>query len=370
MIGNETTSPAKVLFVTETTTANRAHAVKYAPALDGLRALAVVAVFFAHAHLLSGGGVGVQVFFALSGYLITSLLLAEWVSSGRISLRAFYARRALRLTPALVVATVVATVVALSLGLMFPWVHAVSALTYTTDLVAPFLPPHHSPIGLTWSLAVEEQFYLVWPLLLIVALRRGWSLPWILLGGIAAGAAATAVSYAAVGEYVTYAAPYTQIPALFTGCLLAWFRHQRPDLRVSPLLGVLALAGLVVCAVLLGYELRRTYYGGYLIVAALSAVVIAACAGSAGSSWLVRCLSFRPLLWLGRRSYGFYLFHSSMLTVAGAWFPDVWVKLAVGGALSLVACAVSWRLVERPFQRLKDRIRRGDTTPVEARVRG
>jgi peptidoglycan/LPS O-acetylase OafA/YrhL len=151
------------------------------PALDGIRGVAVVLVLARHIWPEGGAGmVGVDLFFVLSGFLITSLLIEEWVERGGISFTAFYARRALRLLPALYAMLTVFVACSLLFARGDRLVHALKSAglagTYLTGYAAFDNFFNSRPLGPVWSLAVEEQFYLLWPLILWLALRRGWSL--------------------------------------------------------------------------------------------------------------------------------------------------------------------------------------------------
>ncbi len=154
----------------------RRSGVRYNPALDGLRALAVAAVVIQHAGFEEGGYFGVTVFFVISGYLITGLLLAEQAESGTIALRAFYRRRFARLGPALLVVTVATTAWLIVTAVAFSswWAGLLGTLTYTTDLLLALPVGQHvgAYFEWSWSLGIEEQFYLLWPVLMIALLRR------------------------------------------------------------------------------------------------------------------------------------------------------------------------------------------------------
>ena len=159
----------------------------YLRALDGLRGIAILAVMAYHSRWLSGGFVGVDLFFALSGFLITRLLIAEWQRHGDVHLIGFWARRLLRLAPALVAAVALAVPVSrwIEMPLEKAWVAA--TLVYTSNLLIGY--GHVYPIGLlshTWSLGMEEQFYLLWPPLLVLSMRSG-------LGGVCGSAALLSV---------------------------------------------------------------------------------------------------------------------------------------------------------------------------------
>jgi peptidoglycan/LPS O-acetylase OafA/YrhL len=301
-------------------------------ALDGLRALAVSAVLGFHGGLsfLGGGFLGVDAFFVLSGYLITGLLLAEWRRDGRVDLPAFWARRARRLLPALVV--VVVAVAACAHLLVTPTEarlvrgDALAALLYVanwrmtwrgTDYFAQTAAP--SPLQHTWSLGIEEQFYLVWPLALVALLRlrrpRRAVAALCVLGGCASLVAA-AVLYRPGGQVDrVYFGTDTRAVALLVGAALAVAlagpapsRRAAPPARAS---GAVALCG----AALLAWAVTHAegsavslYRGGLLAVAIAVAAVIAHAVLVPGGL-TARLLSVPPLPALGRISYGVYLWH-------------------------------------------------------------
>ncbi len=219
------------------------------PGLDGLRGLAVISVLIGHA--LQKGTVnwfsasGVDLFFVLSGFLITSLLLEELADSGRVSVRRFYLRRARRLVPALLVMIAFVVVV----GLMVPGYGngpmLVGALTWSANWVK-ISQWHHagpefgSPLGHTWSLSVEEQFYLVWPLLLVLLSRFGRRA--LVIGTVAGLGTAAAIPLFTSDPAHLYYGSDTRAMPLLAGCLLALWMHRRPVGAARP---ALAAAGLV-----------------------------------------------------------------------------------------------------------------------------
>ena len=346
------------------------HEPKYAyrPALDGLRALAVAGVLLFHGGVsfLPGGFLGVDAFFVLSGFLITSLLLAEHASSGRIRLPAFWGRRARRLLPALLV--MLAAVVVLGRALLAPPDVAllrgdtVAALGYVANwrmiyhgegYFAQTADP--SPLQHTWSLGIEEQFYLLWPLVVVLALR--WRRGRALLLGLALLGTALSV-LASVWWYRPddidrdYFGTDSRAQALLIGCALAvLLTRERSRLR----LGGLALVALVVLAWLWTRTAGASpwlYHGG-LTVAALSVAVVLAHVVLSPGSLTARALGLAPLVVLGRISYGVYLWHwplfgfvnSQRTGLSGA------ALLGLRLGLTLAVAAASYALVELPVRR-------------------
>jgi peptidoglycan/LPS O-acetylase OafA/YrhL len=346
----------------------------YRPGLDGLRAIAVAGVFLYHARphtdgnpWLPGGFLGVDLFFVLSGYLITSLLLVEWQAGSRIDLRRFWLRRARRLFPALVVVVLAALALAAIFArsdLARTRTDAVSSLLYYTNwhlilanhsyflrMGSPSLLQH------LWSLAVEEQFYVIWPLLLVPGLvllgRR--RLPWLVIAGIAGSAALMWLLYNPADPSRVYYGTDTRAFLLLMGILLAlgWpaIERMRRSLPLLELLGVSAL----VATVLLFRQMQdfspTLYRGGDLAAAFCFAVLIAAVAHP--HTGLGQALGIAPLRWLGERSYGIYLWHWPVVELTRPGVDVRWTGpgvIAAQAAIILTAAALSYRFVEEPIR--------------------
>jgi peptidoglycan/LPS O-acetylase OafA/YrhL len=348
---------------------------RYAPALDGLRALAVLAVLLFHGGVAAarGGFLGVDAFFVLSGYLITSLLLAEHARTGRIALGAFWGRRARRLLPALLVLVVAvaaagrATLGPEDLGTLRG--DAAAALLYVANwrmiahgtgyfdaTATPSLLQH------TWSLGIEEQFYLLWPLALVAVLHgRRRPLPALCLAGIAASAVTAAV-LAAPGRDVgrAYYGTDTRAASLLTGALLAAAVarrpvHARPSRVTRAVVGGLALLGAAYTAWAWTHATGASpwlYRGGLAVGAAAVAAVLAEVelcpAGPAA-----RLLSVRPLPQVGAVSYGLYLWHWPVFGVLDAGRTGLRgpALLTARLTVTLVVALLSYGLVEQPVRR-------------------
>jgi peptidoglycan/LPS O-acetylase OafA/YrhL len=335
----------------------------YIPALDGLRALAVGAVVVSHTwtSLLPGGWAGVDVFFVLSGYLITSLLLAEHRGTGRVRCLDFYARRARRLLPALGMTLALGmclAIVALPTAVAATQHEALAAAAYSTNWWIVFgegtIP--HGVLSHTWSLSIEEQFYFVWPLLLIVMLRVAGvrTAFWMALGLIVL----VAVHRFSVAGPPAYYRFDTRADTLLIGCAVAlaaelgWFtKINRSLLRA---LGV-AGGALLACDVAFS---PATDFTLTAIAAAILVVIIAE-----RRLGVARIFEARALVWLGKRSYGIYLYHFPILVAL------VEPRLGIGPltmaatvALTLVCATLSYRYVERPL------LRRTRSRPVAART--
>jgi peptidoglycan/LPS O-acetylase OafA/YrhL len=350
------------------------------PGLDGVRALAVGAVAVYHfgggsRSWLPGGYLGVDAFFVLSGYLITGLLLTEYGRTARIDLAAFWARRARRLLPALAVLVLAVSAwiwwavppeywprrrgdLLWTIGYLANW-HSIQA---GEDYFAGY--DGASPLRHAWSLAVEEQFYLVWPalvlLLMAIGRRRCWGRRLLLgftLATLAGSVLAGAVEYQPGNPNRAYYGTDGRMHELAVGALLALglprltrlLRGQRAAGARRVLLTV-ALAGLGLAALRLS-DAGPTYYRGGSLAVCLAVAVLVAEIETRPDGALGRALSLRPLVWLGRISYGVYLWHWP-ITVALPLAGDRWDPLRQGARvlLTLGIAAASFVLVERPVQ--------------------
>jgi peptidoglycan/LPS O-acetylase OafA/YrhL len=348
----------------------------YQPALDGIRALAVAAVLAFHAGLpwARGGFLGVDAFFVLSGYLITSLLLLEWRARGAIALSAFWARRARRLLPALFLMLIGVGGYALvfaapqeidrlrgdalaTLGYVANWRPLFIEQSYFDQFSVP------SPLRHTWSLAIEEQWYAFWPLLLLVLLR----LARVSLGKLLAISLVMIAGSAFLMGWLfdpgtdpsrVYYGTDTRAQSLLMGAALAMLLLRRGPLRSRPARHTLQIAALV-CAAGLGWVWTTTsgdsvflYRGGFLLLALAVAVVIAASV-QPESGPIGRILSLPPLRALGLISYGVYLWHWPVYLVLTpdrtGW--DGYGLFAVRVLATLTIAVVSYHLVEMPIRR-------------------
>jgi peptidoglycan/LPS O-acetylase OafA/YrhL len=319
------------------------------PALDGLRGVAILLVLVGHGGtplFVNSAAVGVNLFFTLSGFLITCLLLEERARDGRVAFGSFYWRRGLRLLPALI--ALVAGVWILDLALGLGWVTpeaSVAALFYSTNLWIYF--GSSGALGHTWSLSLEEQFYLTWPLVLVVLFRLGRHRA-VLTAAVVLGLTSMTQLFLTADDPLRSFAPDTRSFFLLFGCALAAAFTGATKVRVpGRAVGVTACIFLVLAAMASG-DVAGALAIPATILGTLAAVWIAATRG-AGELGL-------PLLrWLGQRSYGIYLWHYPVLVLAlreGAPWP---VRLALVSGVSVALAMVSWRYVETPFLRLKHR---------------
>jgi len=327
------------------------------PALDGLRGLAVALVVAAHVTIpyMGGGVIGVDIFFVLSGFLITALLLEEESGTGRVDLLAFYRRRALRLFPALALLLPVVAIAAnvspeidkTTAGLTtraIPWVVGYAANWGRA------LGTQMGLFGHTWSLAIEEQFYLLWPFILLALLGKNRRYGRVIIVSIAVVfvvAVYRAFEWSA-GAGVDRVANGTDMRAdsLLVGCAIAVGLHRGLSLRPPPVVVALAVGFLAYVIATQGPFSGFLYLGGLTCVALAAGVIILALLES---PWL---LDHRPLVLTGRISYGIYLWHFPIVFLVPLSWP-VFVRAPVVVALTVLIAALSWFLLEQRFLRLK-----------------
>ena len=355
-------------------------ALPYLPGLDGIRAVAVVAVLLFHlpARLLPGGFLGVDVFFVLSGFLITTLLLAELETTGTLRFGQFYLRRARRLLPALIAVLVVSTVLVLTVARDAASVFredAIAALTYSTNwwyifdsrtyfelLGRPPLLQH------LWSLGIEEQFYLVWPTVCFVVWRR-WKRRGV--GVFAVGGAVLGTLWMATLGLLQgpldptntarlYFGADTHAMTVLAGAALATvWRPNRLPLRIPTsaqvsvaVAGVASLLGLTALFLWTSEDSAWLFRGGFLLVALVTVPLVAAASHPAGA--FGAALGTPVLRWLGTRSYGIYLWHWPIFLVTR---PDLDIPLrgfwagVTSLALTFAVAEASYRWIEMPVRR-------------------
>lgn len=337
----------------------------YVPGLDGLRAGSVLIVMLAHfgmSHLIPGG-FGVTVFFFISGFLITRLLIAEREERGGVALGRFYARRALRLGPPLLAMIVGSILLLWPFGFRPEAGETLAAAFYLMNYRQALDPAEAlaMPWNHLWSLAVEEHFYLAWPLLLVVA-RGRWG--FVLAVSVGLLAAAPLWRLAAIGALglpadYTYQATDTRLDSIVWGGAFALALHlQQARRRLEWLAGLLPagaaaivlLAGFVVRDETFRETLRYSLQGGTLFVLALNLY------GTQPGALLARVLELAPLRLIGRMSYALYLWHMPAEALTSSAGLSGGVYVAAGFALSFALAALSLLLIERPTGRLRKRL--------------
>ena len=351
----------------------------YRPSLDGLRGVSILAVMSYHLGLIRGGFLGVDIFFVLSGFLITTLLTDEWIRSGSISFRKFYMRRALRLLPALVVLAITCDFATVIFARLYwppeAFVPVVFGMAYAS-LVALFYVTNWVMIsgqtlwilGHTWSLSIEEQFYVLWPLCLLALLKwirhRGLILSFLTLGIAASLILRIALVRAHAPVTRVFVGLDTRFDELLIGCMvgvLCSWGLLATSRRSQLLLAAGAVAGAAILAILLWKASSKepAMLQGGLTVAAGSAGLLIADIVARPAGWLAQALGRQPLVGIGRISYGLYLWHFPIVYGCGALIvdgsrPDL-PRAALAIGLTFVAAIASFRWVERPMLRLKRR---------------
>jgi peptidoglycan/LPS O-acetylase OafA/YrhL len=358
--------------------------------LDGLRAIAVILVVIEHGTFkllpkdwwIATGRTGVGVFFVLSGYLITSLLLRENTNRGRVSLKDFYIRRALRIWPLyyavfLLQAVILIHVSASHWGNIWVstdqpkyhafkevwWSYPIFLQNYFSDLT------HYVSLGLGgyWSVAIEEQYYIVWPFALILLARAQWR--WSIPTFLISVTVLSLVLRVLTAQHVLPATrsginvmSHTNLFGLAIGSLLAWYRWDRLRRGGGAPFGT-TLAWVVLAALCLrvaapvvtaGWAIKFPHFelGENLLLSIIVAAIVDAIAAG-GSKWSP--LQWTPMVYIGRVSYGIYLLHSLILAWVFGLFGGGWPQLVVFMLGSVVAAALSYELFEKRILRLKRR---------------
>lgn len=341
----------------------------YYPSLDGLRTIAVGIVLCAHGGVpyFRSGGVGVDIFFVLSGFLITTILSGEWAREGAINFRNFYARRFLRLAPALFLTCAFVAVGMWWLEKRFPGTEIALSLSYTANWALAFYEYHLTWLNHCWSLSVEEQFYMIWPLV-IVGLERSVRSPVTKYRLLLVGALAIAIYRAChVGVYGDYRINFgldTRMDTLMTGAALAYFVRSLPAGKLpessSKWLGrcLAPVAFIGLFAVINTVTWYSPWMGwiGYVLVGGASLLVVADLV-IGRHSILAGPLAARPMVFIGKISYGLYLLHLPVYYMIEKLMPTASLpaRLSLKITISIGLATLSFYFFEKRFLKLKDR---------------
>jgi peptidoglycan/LPS O-acetylase OafA/YrhL len=341
------------------------------PSLDGLRGLAVLSVVAAHLHMIPGGVVGVDMLLVLSGFLITVLLVEEWDKKGEISLGAFYRKRFLRVLPPLVAMLVLGSIVGVLIGYNTSAI-AIKESLLTLGFISNWHTIHHTNMptfGHTWTLSLEVQFYLIWPVALAFMLRAGVRRSYILttvIGGIVLSAALRIGWFTALRAHHRelsmrlFMGLDTRADTLLFGCLaglvVAWRLHPW-SMRFQQSLTALGW----VSVGLMTYMIARCHHEQYVYYYGLSFALAAACATLlvwwivAPPRSLIWLLERRAIVSLGRVSYAFYLFHMPLVQffqpLHKHWGSAITSSIVI--ALSMAFAVLSYYFIERPVLSLR-----------------
>ncbi len=364
----------------------------YHPSLDGVRGVAVIAVLLLHAYVPVtlpvvgnylelvgiGGFLGVDIFFVLSGFLITALLFQEWEANGKIDFKKFYARRALRLLPALYLYLLVSIGYTVAFRPSSESAGALRDVAVITFYLSNWIPINIYTLRHVWSLAVEEQFYLFWPFMLVgimllatrFKIERRWIL-YFLLGVVGLIAIHRGFMFAELG-YTTrvYQGLDTRADSLLLGSCAALFLSWNLLPQKQWFLKFLKIASIAAAALLFYWimTVRITdgffYYGGFTLAAVCVDAIILALLISPPKI-MRRFFEWSVLVWIGRLSYGIYLWHKLVyvildksllpLAVRSETLRTMVLPLTIKIGVSLVVASISFYFFEKPFLRLKKR---------------
>jgi peptidoglycan/LPS O-acetylase OafA/YrhL len=332
------------------------------PTLNGLRAIAVLFVILSHAGLPAPGGFGVLIFFTLSGFLITWLLLSEHARTGAISLKNFYVRRSLRIFPAyyaystLVIGMLFATHKPINVP------QAAASLLYVNNYYQAILGDPNTAFSHTWSLAVEEQFYLIWAPSIIVLLRYRRILPALVSAIVTIWVYRLALVSLGVHQGYIYEAFDTRADHLLTGCLLAWLLFEQKWVRLFEfvcrpwVIGMIVVILAILNAAELRYEAIFRDTVAFMFEPGLVAMLIAGLINASGSL-AGRILETPIVSGIGRISYSMYLYQQIVIgPVEKALISQPVFLRALASVVVTIAIALcSYHLIEKPFLRLKSR---------------
>lgn len=343
---------------------------QYLPQLDGLRGVAIVAVMLFHAGIsnFGGGFIGVDIFFVLSGFLITTLLVHEYQMHGSVSLRNFYMRRVLRLLPALLILLLVfcllSSLLLDSTDARSNYVGALIVLFYLSNWARAL--SLHPPFALdhAWSLSIEEQFYVLWPVILILMLTTLKKPKHVLALTVSFALASwfLRVYLTTAGSTVEriYYGSDTRADALMVGCALGVFYDTRfwKQLKVGRFSRYITILATVCGLCLLVFVCRANwrqgymYYAGFFAVEILTVIVLTEILTNTKGLICV-ALQTKFIVWVGSISYGLYLWHYPIFRLFRSHGYETWIIATAGSAITFIVASISYYFLERPVLRLR-----------------
>jgi peptidoglycan/LPS O-acetylase OafA/YrhL len=346
---------------------------KYVKSLDGVRAVAALSVFLYHVWKpMSSGFLGVDVFFVLSGYLITGILVRELLTSGSISLRRFYIMRSLRLWPPLILIVLLGLPFYSTLGkdgtLAGYGITSIATLSYTQDIWIGFWRDPLGGFGHTWSLALEWQFYLLWPTVVLMFRHRLDRLAAFALG---LGFAATAMFvFNWNHSWIPLFMPQTRGIGLCIGSALGAFcvlRERRAPILVNPWLCELSVVALLAWIGLTSLMADMIIMSVKILVTCLITAVLIFMLRHSINTWSTTILASWPMAWMGKVSYSFYVLHIPVLWVTDRYLDlRTWQMVPLQFAISAAGALSVFVAIERPVMTLRSRMRsRRDTSQPE-----
>ncbi len=343
--------------------------ITYLPCIDGVRAFSILAVIMFHGGIpfLSGGFIGVDIFFVISGFLITSLLIKEKEKTGRINIMNFFLRRIFRLVPALIVLLLVFnifSVFALEKDIAVEnFLDSFIVLFYSADWTRAMGLQRPDWLGHAWSLSVEEQFYIIWPFIFIALLKvsKNYLSIALIVLTMALASFACRVVFTLHGFHPDrlYNGLDSRADALLIGCLCSlllsseWYPWVLTKLKSIHVLFYISLITLVTSAIVSRWTSPRMFYLGYFIIAMCAAIIIIKLTISVNNSVIEKALTQPVIVWIGKISYGLYLWHYPIFKIMRFYEYSRVTTFIFGTAFTFIFSVLSYYFIERPFLLLK-----------------